>query len=209
MKIVGRLLASTSLGMGALAMTSLIGVVPAAHAEGTGSADNVWQIGLSENCNNASACASNGGTGGFWGWAEFDQPTAMAPNSGNSADAQLTGCGHTVGGVGGPGGAGAGHMSMDATSWVIGPGSAGPATFLITGGTQTFNTQGGQVTMPITTDGNPPASDGSNVASPTNPYDTGIPAVPGHYNTADVFGPFTPPGISVEVQVSYRAARSK
>src|SRR5206468_933070 len=109
---------------------------------------------------------------------EFDQPTSMAPDAGDDADAELAGCGHTVGG----GGAGAGHESIDATSWVIGPGRAGPRTFFLTGGTVTFTGHGSPVTQPLTTDDNPPAPDGSNLASASNPLDTGIPADPGHYD---------------------------
>ena len=49
-------------------------------------------------------------------------------------DAQLTGCGHTVGGIGGPGGAGAGHFAIDLHSWYIGPNG----DFWATGETDTF-----------------------------------------------------------------------
>src|SRR5258707_12350253 len=59
-----------------------------------------WQFGLSFNCNNVAICGANG-LGGFGGWAEFD--------SDNTADAQVTGCGHLQGGPAG----GAQHMSVD------------------------------------------------------------------------------------------------
>jgi hypothetical protein len=176
----------------------------AAHAYGGDGAMNVWQITFSFNCNNAQFCNNNpmfGGTGGFWGWAEFDQPASMAgTNAGTNADIQETGCGH------GGGGGGAGHASVDGTSWLIQEGSAGPDTFFITGGTMTVNTHGGLVTFPLTTDDNPPAQDGSNVVSPSNPYDTGITADPGHYYAQEFFNTPLPPGVAAEIQVAYKPA---
>jgi hypothetical protein len=35
--------------------------------------------------------------------------------------------------------------------------------------------------------------------------DTGIPAVPGHYSTSDIFG-FSAPGIAAQIQVAFRPA---
>src|SRR6266566_4219021 len=52
-----------------------------------------YQTAFSFNCNNPSFCGPNqGGLGGFWGWAVF--------NTDGSANAQLTFCGHSVGGGG-------------------------------------------------------------------------------------------------------------
>jgi hypothetical protein len=70
------------------------------------------QIELSANCNNASfpLCApfpDGVGTGGLWVWTEID--------SGGTGDYTGAGCNHTVGGVGGPGGAGAGPFKGEAT----------------------------------------------------------------------------------------------
>jgi len=66
-----------------------------------------FQITFSLNCNNPSApCQQVFGLGGIWGWI------ALMPNG--TGNAQVTDCGHTVGG-GGPGQAGAGHISFDPT----------------------------------------------------------------------------------------------
>jgi hypothetical protein len=66
-----------------------------------------YQVTFSLNCNNPSApCQNVFGLGGIWGWI------ALLPDG--SANAQVTDCGHTVGG-GGPGGAGAGHSAFDST----------------------------------------------------------------------------------------------
>ena len=117
-----------------------------------------------------------GGLGGFWGWVEFD--------SGGQGDATLTGCGHLVA-SGGPG-AGADHFNVEITGWTIEPGTAGPLTFFITDGTMTFtgNTGGRPVTVPI-----------------LSPIDTGIRAVAGHYNTAQILGFNPPPGVAFQIQV--------
>jgi len=153
---------------------------------------NVWQIGISFNCNNLSFCGADG-TGGFWGWVQFNQDPVTGATS---ADAELTGCGHTIGG----GGAGAGHTSIDVTGWFIAPGSAGPDTFWATGGTQTSTGHGTKVTGPLTNDDN-------SVVTPQNPNDTGIPADPGHYNTAEILGfSPTPPGVAMQIQVAYKPA---
>jgi hypothetical protein len=76
----------------------------------------VYQVAISQNCNNPDFCGSE--LGGFWGWAVF--------NSDGTADAELTFCGHLEGGPGGAGG-GAGHESIDATGWFIAPSSEDPS----------------------------------------------------------------------------------
>jgi hypothetical protein len=59
-------------------------------------------------------------------------------------------------------------FGVDIEGREVEPGSAGPLTFFITGGTMTFKGQGGLAqTVPI-----------------SEAIDTGIPAAPGHYNTA-------------------------
>jgi hypothetical protein len=66
-----------------------------------------YQITFSLNCNNPSApCQNVFGLGGIWGWI------ALLPNG--TSNAQVTECGHAVAG-GGPGSAGAGHISFDST----------------------------------------------------------------------------------------------
>lgn len=156
---------------------------------------NMWQVGLSFNCNNPSACA--GQTGGFWGWAQFTQDPA---NGDTDADAELTGCGHTVAG-GGPGLAGAGHFEVDAPGWIVkpSPDTGGLATFWLTTGEQTFTGHGQPVTVPLT-------DNNGNLVTPDNPFDTGIPAAAGHYSLAKLFG-VSIPGVNFQIQVAYKPAR--
>ena len=69
-----------------------------------------YQVTFSLNCNNPSAaCQQIFGLGGMWGWI------ALAGDG--TGNAQVTGCGHTVGGGGGQ--AGAGHVAYDPTYIVI------------------------------------------------------------------------------------------
>jgi len=70
----------------------------------------------------------------------------------------------------------------------------------------TFTGHGTPQTFPLTTDGNPPLPDGSNLATPDNPVDTGIPADPGHYSTAEVLGMTAAPGVAIQIQVAYKPA---
>jgi hypothetical protein len=110
----------------AAAATLTAGFASSAGAYGGGASHDMWQIGLSFNCNNPSACEFNGGTGGTWGWVEFDR---SADGTQAWGEAKLAFSFHTVGG----GGAGAGHGSIEVTSWTIAPGSAGPQTFYASG----------------------------------------------------------------------------
>lgn len=187
---IARLVAAVVMLAGALAATLAAGAGPAA-AYGNNGSLNVWQVGLSANCNNPSACGPE--LGGFWGWVVF---TADPATGETDADAELAGCGHMVR-AGGPGLAGAGHFSVEA-EWIIQPGSVGAQTFWLTGGTQTFTGHGTPVTVPLTND------DGS-LTTPANPFDTGIPAVPGHYSTAELLG-FSAPGVAYQIQVAYKPA---
>jgi hypothetical protein len=139
----------------------------------------MWQIGASFNCNNPAACPD--GTGGGWGWAEFDR---SADGTQTWGDAEFADCFHTVGG----GGAGAGHTSFEIESWTIGPGSAGPQTFFASG-EETDSFRGVSQTTDFTN------------------QDTGLPAVPGHYNTSQILGCSAPPGVAIQIQVAFRAAR--
>src|SRR6266536_1999524 len=185
-----RLLSALALAVGTILAVVGAAAQPASAYGHNGSLD-VWQIGLSANCNNPSVCGDE--LGGFWGWVVFTYDPATGETD---ADAELAGCGHMVR-AGGPGLAGAGHFSVEA-EWVILPGSAGPQTFYLTGGTMTFTGHGTQVTVPLTND------DGS-LTTPDNPFDTGIPAVPGHYSTAELLG-FTAPGVAYQIQVAYKPA---
>lgn len=65
----------------------------------------VAQVEVSANCDNPSFffCSQVVGTGGIWFWVELD-----ANHTGDLRGAE---CGHTVGGAGGPGGAGAGSIN--------------------------------------------------------------------------------------------------
>jgi hypothetical protein len=187
---VRRIQKITSLiAIGASAALGLTFAAPAAYAGyGGGATNNTWQLELSINCNNATLCAQGGGTGGEWIWGEFD----MAPGATvGTGDAQLTFCFH------GGGFDGAGHTSEDVTSWMVGTNG----DFWITGGTDTDRFRGQVDVHPIIGD------DGVNPASPLNPVDLGIPALPqsAHYTTNDIFG-FSAPGISASVQVAYRPA---
>jgi hypothetical protein len=68
------------------------------------------QVTFSLNCDKPTApCQNVFGLGGAWGWI------ALLPNM--TANAQVTECGHNVGG-GGPGLQGAGHISFDST-WTM------------------------------------------------------------------------------------------
>ena len=148
----------------------MVSAVPFAHAYGKTA---LWQIAISGNCNNKTLCA--GQLGGFWVWAEFD--------SGSTGDATVTFCGHGLPTA--PYGS-AQHINVEITSWTIAPGSAGPQTFFITSeiDTITGHTNGPPVTVTI----------------PSENFDTGVPAVPGHYSTQDVLG-FSAPGVSFQIQV--------
>lgn len=155
----------------------------AAFAYGEGAGHEMWQVGISENCTDADLCAELGaGTGGFWAWVEFDR-------DGTETWGDLKGsfCYHLVGG-GGPGQAGAVANSIEITSWTIEPGSAGPETFYASGEETDFGAGGTKVTYPF------------------EHFDTGIPAVPGHYSSEQIFG-FSAPGLAVQIQVAYRPAR--
>jgi hypothetical protein len=164
-----------------LALAALGTTAAPAGAYGGGADHDMWQIGLSFNCNNPDICGTD--LGGFWGWAELDR---SADGTQTWGDAEFAFCFHTVGG-GGPGSAGGGHTSQEIESWTIAPGSAGPQTFFITG-EQTDTFRGTTETFEFTN------------------MDSGVSAVPGHYNTSDVFG-FSAPGVAVQIQVAFRPAK--
>jgi hypothetical protein len=168
-----RLLISTSIG----ALVAVSGAFLTATSAGAYGRLAVWQIGISENCNNPSICGPN--LGGFWGWVELD--------SNNTGDATLTGCGHVQGGGGL---AGADHVNLNITSWTTGPGLS-PSDFLVNDGTATIissRSGGPPVTVPLG-------------AVTSLPYDLGVPAAAGHYSSRTLFGFQAPPGTNFEINV--------
>jgi hypothetical protein len=160
------------------------GFASSASAYGGGSGHDMWQVGLSFNCNNPSYCGADE-LGGFWGWAEFDRYS----DGSITGDAEFAGCGHTTGG-GGPGSAGAGHTSVDVTAAHIGPGGPddppGVSVFYIDHNVVTGSFQGQKQTM---------------VDDPEFLGDSGIVADPGHYS----FHPA--PGVAGVEQVAFRPAK--
>ena len=149
-------------------------------AYGGGADHDMWQVGVSFNCNNPDFCGED--LGGFWGWAEFDRSTHGTLTWG---DGELAGCWHSLGGGGFNGAA---HLSFEIESWTIEPGSAGPQTFFISG-EQTESFRGNKLTSDV------------------SHFDTGISAVPGHYSTSDVLGFDPPPGVAIQIQVAFRSAK--
>ena len=142
--------------MASLAVTAalLIGTTAQAAAYGGGANHDMWQVGISFNCNNPDFCAK---PRRVLGLGEFDR---SADGTETWGDAEGAGCFHTLGGGGG---AGAVHISLEIESWTIAMGSAGPQTFFANG-EETDNFRGNKVTFDLTH------------------FDTGVPAVPGHYS---------------------------
>jgi hypothetical protein len=165
-----------------VAVCLMVVSVAQVSAYGGGAGHDTWQIGISANCNNPAVCGQF--LGGFWGWAEFDR---SADGTQTWGDAEFAGCSHMVGG-GGPGTAGAGHVSVEIESWTIAAGSAGPMTFWATGEQTLFLRGGVKLTVPFVN------------------FDTGFSATPGHYSTVDVLG-FKAPGVAYQIQISFRAAK--
>lgn len=163
------------------AIALIAALVSPVGAYGGGADHDMWQVGLSFNCNNPELCGEH--LGGFWGWAEFDR---SADGTLTWGDAEVAGCGHTVG-SGSPGSAGAGHIRLEIESWTIAPGSGGPQTFFASG-EQTIFVPGQKLTSDFTN------------------MDTGVPAAAGHYSTQDLFG-FTAPGVAFVIQVAFRPAK--
>ena len=158
-----------------------VGFAAPAGAYGGGASHDMWQIGFSFNCNNPALCGDIfDGTGGDWGWVEFDR---SADGTQTWGDAEIAFCFHTVGG----GGAAAGHGSIEVTNWTIAAGSAGPQTFFASG-TETDSYRGTTETSTITNE------------------DTGFSATPGHYSTTEILG-FSAPGIAFQVQIAFRPAK--
>src|SRR5262245_36325011 len=106
MRWLAKVLASLVVGV-ALAVT----LVSPTAAYGGGADHDMWQVGISFNCNNPDFCGIS--LGGFWGWVEFDRSVDGTLTWG---DAELEGCFHTVGG-GSNGSIGAIHISFEVESW--------------------------------------------------------------------------------------------
>ena len=171
-----RRLLSSALALGIVGAVAMVVTAAGASAYGHDGQMDVYQIGMSFNCNNRDFCGSEN-LGGFWGWAEFDHNPATGANTG---DAEFAGCFHGEFN-------GAVHMSIEITDWYIAPGDAGPQTFFASG-EETDSFRGHRDTFDFTN------------------MDNGFPAVPGHYSTEDVFGFETPPGVAAQIQVAYKPA---
>jgi hypothetical protein len=139
----------------AAAAVLAVGFASPAGAYGGGAGHDMWQVGISLNCNNPSVCDE---LGGFWGWVEFDR---FADGT-ITGDAQLTGCSHFVRG-GGRGGAG--HADVDITSAHIGASQPDDPNF-----------PDGQVFYVDSNAVNGVTND------PDFLGDSGIPVEPGHYS---------------------------
>jgi len=159
-----------------LAALSFIPMVPAGHAYGNTA---IWQIGFSGNCDNPQLCGPPFGLGGFWGWVEFDQ--------GGVGDATVAECSHLFSDT--PPLSGAQSFLIEIENWYVAPGSAGPMTFFLGDGEVTIvgHTGGPPMTVPL------------GAVFPA-PFDTGFPAVPGHYSTSEILG-FSAPGVAFQYQV--------
>ncbi len=169
----------TILMVAALAAAAALaaGFASSAGAYGGGASHDMWQIGISGNCNNPSFCGDE--LGGFWGWVEFDR---FADGT-ITGDAQETGCGHFLGGGGS---FGAEHADVDITSAHLGPPQPDDVNFG-TPGAQVFYIDSNVV------NGEPNVSDFLG--------DSGIPAEAGHYS----FHPVA--RVAFELQVAFRPAR--
>jgi hypothetical protein len=160
-----------------LARAALAATATPAGAYGGGANHDMWQIGISGNCNNPSFCGEE--LGGFWGWVEFDR---FADGT-ITGDAKTAGCFHLPGGASGGGGGGAEFADIDITSAHIGP--AGPED----------PNPGGQVFYIDTNVVNGVVND------PEFLGDSGIPVEAGHYS----FHPVA--GVAFELQVAFRPAK--
>jgi hypothetical protein len=174
-------------------LATLAAAIAVALVAGAGSAGayggaghmGVYQVGVSFNCTNRTLCVDpttgQPSLGGFWGWLELDNAAADG-QSGTGGDGEFAGCGH------GGGFNGAGHTSYDIDTWWIAPDAqnGGLPTFYATG-TETDSFRGQSQSFPFS---------GS----------TGIPAFSVHRPLLTLFGIPTPPGMSTNVQVSYKPA---
>jgi hypothetical protein len=100
------------------------------------------------------------------------------------------------------------HPAIDRRLRRLEAASGQAGNFWITGGTDTDHFRGQVSTHPIWGDNQPDPNNPTIPASPSDPVDIGIPALPhsAHYTTTDIFG-FSAPGVSASVQVAYRPAK--
>ena len=162
----------------ALSTAMVVGTAGTAGAYGGGADHDMWQVGISFNCNNPDFCSPD--LGGFWAWAEFDR---SADGTQTWGDAEGAGCFHNVGSRDSRGFGAAIHISLEIESWTIEGGM-----FFINGEeTDTF--RGEKTTFDVVH------------------FATGVPAAPGHYTATDVFGFDPPPGVAVQIQVAFRPAK--
>lgn len=131
-------------------LLSVTAAVAPGHALAYGAADQpVAQVELSANCDNPNFFLCNiVGTGGIWFWVELD--------ASKNGDLSGAACGHTVGGAGGPGGAGASSINQTVT-WSyaslqsLPPGAQFFGTFDPTNRYYVISTQEGLWVVPTTT----------------------------------------------------------
>lgn len=171
----------------ALALALALGALLAPGAAADGSTA-LYRASVSFSCNKPSICGPN--LGGFRGSVVF--------NSDGTAHAELVNVAHVQGG--GPA-AGAQHFSAviagtpQQPGWYIAPSPelGGLLGFWLTNETDTFTGRSG---------GSP-----QTVVIPVENFDTGVPAVPGHYSSRTMYGMSAPPGTNFEVQVTGNSGR--
>lgn len=166
------------LGLAAGIALLVLALLPISGALAYGKQDQpLAQLEFSGNCNNPDYwfCSQVVGTGGIWFWVEID-----ANGTGDMAGAE---CGHTVGGAGGPGGAGAGSIQGEITwtYWDASSGTPLPPGTLIVG----------------TNLGSPPPTSGLYYLVSLGSGETfAFPVQQGHYS-------FQPaPGVTLQAQVA-------
>jgi hypothetical protein len=94
-------------GIMAAGVLGAAGLAPGVAHAANGYSGAQYQVTFALNCNHPGApCQHVFGYGGIWGW--------IAVMPGGTTNAQITECGHTIGG-GGPGSAGATHTGYDGT----------------------------------------------------------------------------------------------
>jgi len=166
---------------GVLALGGVATGVAPASAAGNGSM-GVYQVEVSFNSNGPSATPDQ--TGGYWGWWDFDS-AANNPQSGDGGDGQAEGCWH------GQFGNGAAHSSFKFSSWAV---NTDPSNS--NGGLPTFFASGTEIDT----------YKGQTQTTPFTDQDTGILAMTAHRPILQLFGVPTPPGTSINVQVSWKPA---
>ncbi len=137
----------------------------------------IWQIAVSENCNDREACRGESflgqpfTVGGLWGWMELSR--------GGTGQAEFTAChrSNTVSGASHD----TVHVSVDITGWEVG--SSG--TFVILSGSEAVRGGAGAGTT----------------LNIVGPVDTGIPAIPGHYSSLPDLSTSSGTGIHLEIEV--------